>query len=41
PTTDANTVSRIFDKNPAVLVLDAGKVVGVVTKHDIMKMLRG
>ena len=41
PTTDANTVSRILEKNPAVLVLETGKVVGVVTKHDIMKMLRG
>lgn len=41
PTTDANTVSRILEKNPAVLVLDKGKVIGVVTKHDIMKMLRG
>jgi predicted transcriptional regulator len=40
PTTDANTVSRILEKNPAVLVLETGKVVGVVTKHDIMKMLR-
>ncbi len=41
PTTDANTVSRILDKSPAVLVVEAGKVVGVVTKHDAMKMLRG
>ncbi len=41
PTADANTVSRILEKNPAVLVLEKGKVVGVVTKHDIMKMLRG
>ena len=41
PTTDANTVSRILEKNPAVLVLETGKVVGVVTKHDLMKMLRG
>lgn len=40
PTTDANTVSRILEKNPAVLVLETGKVIGVVTKHDIMKMLR-
>jgi len=40
PTTDANTASRILEKNPAVLVLEKGKVVGVVTKHDIMKMLR-
>ncbi len=39
PATDANTVSRILEKNPAVLVLEKGVVVGVVTKHDIMKML--
>ncbi len=41
PTTDMNTVSRILEENPAVLVLEKGKVVGVVTKHDFMKMLRG
>ena len=41
PTTDANTVSRILEKNPAVLVFEKGKVTGVVTKHDVMKMLRG
>ncbi|MCE8423895.1 MAG: CBS domain-containing protein [Candidatus Methanoperedens sp.] len=40
PTTDANTVSRILEKHPAVLVLDTGKAIGMVTKHDIMKMLR-
>ncbi len=41
PATDMNTVSRILEENPAVLVLEKGKVVGVVTKHDFMKMLRG
>jgi predicted transcriptional regulator len=41
PATDANTVSRILERHPAVLVLDKGKVAGVITKHDIMKMLRG
>ncbi|KCZ71528.1 putative transcriptional regulator [Candidatus Methanoperedens nitroreducens] len=40
-TTDTNTVSRILEQNPAVLVLERGKVIGVVTKHDIMRMLRG
>lgn len=40
-TTDSNTVSRILEKNHAVLVLEKGKVIGVVTQHDIMKMLRG
>ena len=41
PTSDANTVSRILEQHPAVLVLETGKVVGVMTRHDIMKMLRG
>ena len=41
PGTDANSVSRMVEQHPAVLVLEMGKVVGVVTKHDIMKMLRG
>ncbi|MCZ7397698.1 MAG: CBS domain-containing protein [Candidatus Methanoperedens sp.] len=41
PMTDANTVSRVFEQHPAVLVLEKGKVVGMVTRHDIMKMLRG
>ena len=41
PTSDANTVSRILEQHPAVLVLETGKVVGVITRHDIMKMLRG
>ncbi|HEY9205004.1 MAG TPA: CBS domain-containing protein [Candidatus Methanoperedens sp.] len=38
---DANTVSRILEQHTAVLVLEKGMVIGVVTKHDIMKMLRG
>ncbi len=41
PTSDANTVSRILEQHTAVLVLEKGMVIGVVTKHDIMKMLRG
>jgi len=41
PTSDANTVSRILEQHPAVLVLETGKVLGVMTRHDIMKMLRG
>ncbi len=41
PSTDANTVSGILEHHSAVLVVEEGKVVGVVTKHDIMKMLRG
>lgn len=41
PSTDVNTVSRVLEHHPAVLVIEKGKVIGVVTKHDIMKMLRG
>ena len=39
--TDMVVVSRILEKNPAVLVLERGRVVGVVTKHDVMKLLHG
>ncbi len=41
PITDVNTVSRVLEQQPAVLVLEKGKVIGVVTRHDIMKLLRG
>ncbi|MCZ7356728.1 MAG: CBS domain-containing protein [Candidatus Methanoperedens sp.] len=41
PIADTNSVSRILEKNPAVLVLEKGRVIGMITKHDIMKMLRG
>jgi len=41
PASDANTVSRILEQYTAVLVLEKGIVIGMVTKHDIMKMLRG
>jgi predicted transcriptional regulator len=34
-------VSHILKKSPAVLVLEKGKVIGVITKHDAMKLLHG
>jgi predicted transcriptional regulator len=39
PTTDANTVSHLLEKHPAVLVVEYGKVIGVITKHDIMRLV--
>lgn len=39
PTADAGTVSHILEQNHAVLVLERGRVVGVVTKHDVMRLL--
>ncbi len=41
PTSDTMTISHILEQNPAVLVLEKGKVIGVVTKHDAMKLLHG
>jgi predicted transcriptional regulator len=41
PNADIKVVSHILEKNPAVLVLEKGHVVGVVTKHDVMQMLNG
>lgn len=39
PNSDIKMVSHMLERNPAVLVLEMGRVVGVVTKHDVMKLL--
>jgi len=39
PNTDINMVSHMLERNPAVLVLEKGQVVGVVTKYDVLKLL--
>ncbi|MDD4331789.1 MAG: CBS domain-containing protein [Methanosarcinaceae archaeon] len=39
PSISTSVVSHILEANPAVLVAELGKVVGVVTKHDVMKLL--
>lgn len=41
PSNDIGLVSHILERNPAVLVLERGRVVGVVTKHDVIKLLHG
>ena len=39
PKTDIGVVSHMLERNPAVLVLEKGQVVGVVTKHDVISLL--
>lgn len=39
PNTDVKTASYMLEKHPAVLVLENGQVIGVVTKYDILKLL--
>ncbi|MDO9517568.1 MAG: CBS domain-containing protein [Methanosarcinaceae archaeon] len=39
PKTDIGVVSHMLERNPAVLVLEKGRVVGVVTKHDVISLL--
>jgi predicted transcriptional regulator len=41
PGISVSIVSHILEENPAVLVLEKGAVVGVITKHDVMKLLQG
>ncbi len=41
PKTDVEVVSHMLERNPAVLVLDKGRVVGVVTKQDVISLLHG
>ncbi|MGI5990976.1 MAG: CBS domain-containing protein [Methanosarcina sp.] len=41
PSISISVVSHILEGNPAVLIAEKGTVVGVVTKHDVMKLLQG
>jgi predicted transcriptional regulator len=41
PGISISVVSHILEGDPAVLVVEKGTVVGVVTKHDVMKLLQG
>ncbi len=36
---DVATVSKFVEANPAVLVVDKGRVVGIITKADIIKLM--
>jgi predicted transcriptional regulator len=39
PKTDMGTISHLLESYHAVLVMELGKVVGVITKYDIMRLL--
>lgn len=39
PGVSISIVSYILEENPAVLVVEKGTIVGVITKHDVMKLL--
>lgn len=41
PSTNIKLVSYLLETTHAVIVLENGKIAGVVTKHDIMKLFRG
>ena len=41
PDIDITTVVRILQTNHAVLVLEMGKVMGVITKHDLIPLISG
>jgi predicted transcriptional regulator len=40
PNESLNTVSKLLTESQAVLVVENGKVVGIITKHDLMKFLK-
>lgn len=37
--TDIGVLIYLLEHNPAVLVQEKGKIIGIVTKHDVMKLL--
>jgi predicted transcriptional regulator len=40
PGTDMGTISALLETNHAVLVMEMGKVVGVITKYNIMQLIK-
>ena len=39
PEESLNEISKLLLENQAVIVVDKGKLVGIITKHDVMKFL--
>lgn len=39
--TDIDTVYRLLEHSPAVLVMERGRPVGIITKADVLKLARG
>jgi len=40
PTETLENISKMLINNPALLVVENGKIVGIVTKHDVMRAMR-
>lgn len=38
PDTDLETLSRLIGMNPAVLVVELGKVIGIITRADLLRL---
>jgi len=41
PDETLENVSKMLLNNPALLVVEGGEIKGIITKHDVMKVLRG
>lgn len=41
PGTDINTLSSLLEHNKAVLIIEKGRVEGIVTKADLLKVVTG
>ena len=40
PTEKLEVISKMLLNNPALLVVESGKILGIITKHDVMKSLK-
>ncbi len=40
PSESLDVISKLLLENPAVLVVDCGKLIGIITKQDVMKILK-
>ncbi len=41
PDESLENISKMLLNNPAILVVERDKVIGIITKHDVMKVVRG
>jgi predicted transcriptional regulator len=40
PSTDMGTISALLETNHAVLVMEMGRVIGVITKYNLMRLIK-
>ncbi|MEM4504008.1 MAG: CBS domain-containing protein, partial [Archaeoglobaceae archaeon] len=41
PDTEIEEFSKLLLENPAVIVVEKGKILGIITKHDVMRINAG